>query len=99
MNPFLKPELTGKRFGYDGETGNGVLVGFLRVARYRHAPSKEGDVPQVGEGHTGAGVDAEDLDRGEGGDDAHPEADHVGHRGDGDGGRGVLVGVGQPLRH
>ena len=96
---FERRSLTGKRFRDDGKTGDGVPVGFLGVARHRHAPAEESDVPQVGEGDAGACVDAKDLDRGERGDDAHPKADHVRHRSDGDGGRCVLVGVGQPLRH
>ena len=49
--------------------------------------------------YASAGVDAEYLHAGKGRDDAHPEADHVRHRSDGNGGRCVLVGVGQPLRH
>ena len=74
-------------------------IGFLCVTGDGHAPPEEGDVPEVGEGDAGPGVDAEDLDGGDGGDDPHPEADHVGQRGDGDGGGCVGVGLGQSLRH
>ena len=45
------------------------------------------------------GVDAEDLDAGEGGDGADPEGEHVGQRGDGDGYRGLLVSLRQPDGH
>ena len=74
-----------------------MAVGGLRVAGHGHAAAEEGDVPQVGEGHGGAGVDAEDLHAGEGGDDADEEAEHVGDGGDGDGDAGLLVGGGHAL--
>lgn len=87
--------LTRFGFGFYSQAGDGVSVVPLGVTAQCHECAKQGDMPQVGESHCSASVDAEYFDAGKGCDDADPEAEHVRQGGDRDGNGGVL----ERLRH
>ena len=76
-----------------------MAILFLGIARHRHTPAKEGQVPEVREHHAGAGIHGENPHTGKRRDHTDPEAQHVRHRGDRDRHGRLAIRMAHARRH